>query len=930
MIIGFPPFYADTPSETCQKILKWDKYLSFPKRVKVSNEAVDLIRCLITDVDKRLGYNGAEEIKAHKFFKDIDWKNIKKMTPPFIPNLDSPHDTKYFDKFDEGEPFHYKNETIKDPNKQILKNKKDMCFIDFTYKKNSEDRPKLENAIEIMNSIKINFKEINDEIAKDYEEILNKKKMLELIPNNIKLNSKIEICPQEDFETENIKSKTPCYTNKFKEVNYDYKKKAEIKDEKLNIENNTVINSNLNQIYVKTKILSSRQPAVDNKLDKNQNEEDCSKKISSSCNKYENKENKSNNEINKTHNEILKPQAFIPINLKLVKKIPPSDSLKTDNNDKKIQIIKPNYINYVLNDQFKKKLFNLTPNHSSEKYSLNVKSCAQRSSITTNNNLNSGSKINSSKNEISDTNSKRIDEKNDSKDSKIDKESIKLNILEKEIQSQNSSENNNNNNILNHNQKICLSERNDKFLKYDTNNDNKMNNTENIKNCISNSSRSSKQKSDVTIVDENLIVTQSSLNNKNNSGSKNISKLVDEKKIIVNRLKSQLEEENKSIKPQNINTTNFVNNTSKINFIKASTQVNQLQSNFTEPYRKSNYVNSANPSPHHYNQNQNQSVINSYSNEKEGINIKSIKINKNDLSIISNIKSDETFNKSILNTEENMTNNNVKINSIKSITNTQKIPPSLKTFNSVTNINKQREEINNIENKENNFRVINTINPNLNNNNSITNQSNNKLTYSSKLNIPSNVNKIKNFSNKEIFSKEKQINSNSCSTNSNSLGKVNTNVNRNVNLNFNYGIKTTNNIIIGNKQINDMKSSHLSNSCNNSTVKYKENKNENMNFNSNSNSIEKNSNTNLKINYNYAQLKTKQSSTSNLGLQKTPTSTKNFNTTIGNASNNDQKTKLKPNLNYDYKLLRNSKAEINQDNTLGYNNFKVSYNLIDK
>ena len=36
------------------------------------------------------------------------------------------------------------------------------------------------------------------------------------------------------------------------------------------------------------------------------------------------------------------------------------------------------------------------------------------------------------------------------------------------------------------------------------------------------------------------------------------------------------------------------------------------------------------------------------------------------------------------------------------------------------------------------------------------------------------------------------------------------------------------------------------------------------------------------------------------------------------------------NLNYDYKLLRNSKAEINQDNTLGYNNFKVSYNLTDK
>jgi len=55
---------------------------------------MDLIKKLITDLglnllilDSRLGYNGADEIKSHPFFKNIDWENIKKITPPFIPDV---------------------------------------------------------------------------------------------------------------------------------------------------------------------------------------------------------------------------------------------------------------------------------------------------------------------------------------------------------------------------------------------------------------------------------------------------------------------------------------------------------------------------------------------------------------------------------------------------------------------------------------------------------------------------------------------------------------------------------------------------------------------------------------------------------------------------------------------------------------------------
>jgi len=46
-----------------------------------------LVRLLERDPDKRLGANGAEEIKNHKFFKQINWQKLyeRQVKPPFIP-----------------------------------------------------------------------------------------------------------------------------------------------------------------------------------------------------------------------------------------------------------------------------------------------------------------------------------------------------------------------------------------------------------------------------------------------------------------------------------------------------------------------------------------------------------------------------------------------------------------------------------------------------------------------------------------------------------------------------------------------------------------------------------------------------------------------------------------------------------------------------
>jgi len=51
--------------------------------------------------EKRLGggQGGAEEVKSHPWFKNLDWSLIynKRIIPPFTPNLDSDEDYKYFD-----------------------------------------------------------------------------------------------------------------------------------------------------------------------------------------------------------------------------------------------------------------------------------------------------------------------------------------------------------------------------------------------------------------------------------------------------------------------------------------------------------------------------------------------------------------------------------------------------------------------------------------------------------------------------------------------------------------------------------------------------------------------------------------------------------------------------------------------------------------
>ncbi len=168
MMIGYPPFYSESSTETCKKILDWKNNLEIKPEVNISKEAIDILKKLINDPDKRLGKNGADEIKKHPYFKTINWQHIKEtLIPPFIPELNGPYDATYFDEYEETEPFYPLNNNSKYKKYQ----KKDMCFVDFTYnRENDKDyRINMVTALEVFDSIQDSIRKINQNQIKAKE-----------------------------------------------------------------------------------------------------------------------------------------------------------------------------------------------------------------------------------------------------------------------------------------------------------------------------------------------------------------------------------------------------------------------------------------------------------------------------------------------------------------------------------------------------------------------------------------------------------------------------------------------------------------------------------------------------------------------------------------------------------------------------------------
>lgn len=129
MVVGYPPFYSEDPMSTCRKIVNWKKFLKFPEKPRISPEAKDFICSLLCDVEHRLGTrHGAAELKAHAFFKGLDWEHLTSMQAPNIPELEHELDTRNFENFDEDPDAPSSTSGGK------WKKRADPTFMNFTYK----------------------------------------------------------------------------------------------------------------------------------------------------------------------------------------------------------------------------------------------------------------------------------------------------------------------------------------------------------------------------------------------------------------------------------------------------------------------------------------------------------------------------------------------------------------------------------------------------------------------------------------------------------------------------------------------------------------------------------------------------------------------------------------------------------------------------
>ncbi|PAV17117.1 AGC Akt kinase [Pyrrhoderma noxium] len=98
MLSGLPPFYDESPDVMYKKIVNNPLVFSDV----VGSDARSILTGLLSrDPLKRLGVNGAEEIRKHPFFhKHIDFAKLlaKKIQPPFKPKVASAVDVSNFDE----------------------------------------------------------------------------------------------------------------------------------------------------------------------------------------------------------------------------------------------------------------------------------------------------------------------------------------------------------------------------------------------------------------------------------------------------------------------------------------------------------------------------------------------------------------------------------------------------------------------------------------------------------------------------------------------------------------------------------------------------------------------------------------------------------------------------------------------------------------
>lgn len=126
------------------QVINWQTSLHIPPQAKLSPEASDLIVKLCRGPEDRLGKNGADEIKAHPFFKNIDFSiDLRQQhhPAPYIPKIAHCTDTSNFDPVDPDKLWSEDDGNHNDTLNGWFKNGKhpEHAFYEFTFRRFFDD-----------------------------------------------------------------------------------------------------------------------------------------------------------------------------------------------------------------------------------------------------------------------------------------------------------------------------------------------------------------------------------------------------------------------------------------------------------------------------------------------------------------------------------------------------------------------------------------------------------------------------------------------------------------------------------------------------------------------------------------------------------------------------------------------------------------------
>ncbi|KAK3136984.1 hypothetical protein QOZ80_5BG0446100 [Eleusine coracana subsp. coracana] len=208
MLVGYPPFYSEDPMSTCRKIVNWRSHLKFPEEARLTLEAKDLVSKLLCNVDQRLGTKGAHEIKAHPWFRGVEWDKLYQMEAAFIPEVNGELDTQNFEKFEETAPS-MQTSSKAGPWRKMLSSK-DVNFVGYTYKNfeivNDPEVPGIAELKKKSNKPKRPTIKSLFETA-DSEDQSSEGSFLNLLPTQLELPESLEPSPHSSISSEDSQAR---------------------------------------------------------------------------------------------------------------------------------------------------------------------------------------------------------------------------------------------------------------------------------------------------------------------------------------------------------------------------------------------------------------------------------------------------------------------------------------------------------------------------------------------------------------------------------------------------------------------------------------------------------------------------------------------------------------------------------------------------